>query len=85
MLEPPFRILIHNDDVTPYDYVILMLRTVFELSHEMAEHITWVAHTSEIAYVVTLPRNEARRLVDKAHAAARADGFPLIFSLEPED
>ena len=84
-LEPLFRILIHNDDMTPYDYVILVLATIFNLSHEMAEHITWVAHTKGIAPVVTRPRSEAERLVNKAHAAARLDGFPLTFSLEPED
>lgn len=84
-LEPRFRVLIHNDDVTPYDYVIQVLGTIFNLSHEMAEHITWVAHTKGIAPVVTRPRREAERLVNKAHAAARLDGFPLTFSLEPED
>lgn len=84
-LEPLFRILIHNDDVTPYEYVILVLLTVFKLSHEMAEHITWVAHTTGIAHVVIRPRPEAERLVNKAHAAARADGYPLTFTLEPEE
>ena len=84
-LESLFRVLIHNDDVTPYDYVIQVLGTIFNLSHEMAEHITWVAHTEGIAPVVTRPRSEAERLVSKAHAAARLDGFPLTFSLEPED
>jgi len=84
-LEPLFRILIHNDDVTPYDYVILVLRTIFKLSHELAEHITWVAHNTGIARVVTRPRSEAQRLVNRAHTAARVDGYPLTFSLEPED
>jgi ATP-dependent Clp protease adaptor protein ClpS len=84
-LEPLFRVLIHNDDVTPYNYVILVLRTIFKLSHELAEHVTWVAHNTGVARVVTRPRGEARRLVDRAHTAARVDGYPLTFSLEPED
>ena len=84
-LEPLYRVLIHNDDVTPYDYVILVLSTIFKLSHEMAEHITWVAHTTGIALVVTRPRSEAERLVNEAHAAARLEGYPLTFSLEPDE
>jgi ATP-dependent Clp protease adaptor protein ClpS len=84
-LEPLFRILIHNDDVTPYDYVIMVLANIFKLSHELAEHITWVAHTTGIACVVTRPRAEAERLVNEAHSAARLDGFPLTFSLEPAE
>ena len=78
-------VFIHNDDVTPYNYVILVLRTIFKLSHELAEHITWVAHNTGVARVVTRPRSEARRLVDRAQAAARVDGYPLTFSLEPEE
>ena len=50
-LEPLFRVLIHNDAVTPYDYVIAVLATVFNLSQELAEHITWVAHTTGIQCV----------------------------------
>ena len=84
-LESPFIVFIHNDDVTPYDYVILVLSTIFKLSHEIAEHITWVAHNTGVAPVVTRSRSEAERLVSKAHAAARADGFPLTFSLEPDE
>ena len=84
-LEPLYRVLIHNDDVTPYDYVIVVLMTLFKLSHELAEHITWVAHTRGVARVVTRPRSEAQRLVNRAHFIARLDGFPLTFSLEPED
>jgi ATP-dependent Clp protease adaptor protein ClpS len=84
-LEPLYRVLIHNDDVTPYDYVIVVLATLFELSRELAEHITWVAHTRGVAPVVTRPRSEAQRLVNRAHFIARLDGFPLTFSLEPED
>ena len=83
-LEKLHKVIIHNDDVTPYEYVILVLRIIFKLSHELAEHITWVAHTTGIARVVTRPRPEAERLVNKAHAAASLDGFPLTFSLEPE-
>jgi ATP-dependent Clp protease adaptor protein ClpS len=84
-LEPLFRILIHNDDVTPYNYVILVLLNIFKLSHELAEHITWIAHTTGVARVVTRPRAEAQRLVDQAHATAQADGYPLTFSLEPDE
>jgi ATP-dependent Clp protease adaptor protein ClpS len=70
--------------VTPYNYVTLILSHIFKLSHEMAEHITWVAHSTGVACVVTRPRSEAERLVNRAHAIARIDGYPLTFSLEPD-
>src|SRR5712691_4899879 len=76
-LEPPYRVLIHNDDVTPFDYVIAVLRSVFLLSGREALAVTTRAHVTGIAYVVTLPYEEAKYRVGKAHTLARAAGFPL--------
>lgn len=76
-------VIIHNDSVTPYEYVILVLEHIFDLSGEMAEHITWTAHHEGRAVVLIRPRPEADRLISVAHGRARADGFPLAFTLEP--
>jgi ATP-dependent Clp protease adaptor protein ClpS len=82
--EPPYKVLIHNDDVTPYDFVVAILIRVFALTPVIAEHITYLAHTNGMALVAVLPKSEAERRVGKAHFAARLEGFPLTFSLEPE-
>jgi ATP-dependent Clp protease adaptor protein ClpS len=84
-LEPRYRILIHNDEVTPYDYVIRILERVFMLSEELAEHVAWTAHNDGIAIVLIRPRHEAEKLIATAQTAARIDGYPLAFSLEPEE
>jgi ATP-dependent Clp protease adaptor protein ClpS len=78
------RVLIHNDDVTPFDFVIVVLRSVFQLSHEIAEHVALTAHLTGLALVLVRPKAEAERLVARAHMAARIEGFPLSFSLEPD-
>ena len=83
-LEPPYRVLIHNDDITPFDFVIAVLRGIFALSGRDALAVTTRAHVTGIAYVVTLPYEEAKYRVGKAHSMARAAGFPLTFSIEPE-
>jgi ATP-dependent Clp protease adapter protein ClpS len=82
--EEKTTIFLHDDDITPTNYMILELQRTFGLSDELAEHITWVARTTGIACVSTRPRNEAKGLVNKVHAAARCAGFPLTFSLEEE-
>jgi ATP-dependent Clp protease adaptor protein ClpS len=79
-----FKVLIHNDNVTPYDFVITVLLRIFRLSPELAEHITWQAHTRGVAPVCTRPRGEAERLITEAHTAARTNGYPLTFSMEPK-
>ena len=83
-LEPPYRVLIHNDDVTPFDFVIAVLRGIFELSGRDALAVTTRAHVTGMAYVMTLPYEEAKYRVGKAHALARSAGYPLTFSIEPE-
>ena len=84
LLEEMWRVIIHNDDVTPYEFVILILQKIFRLSPMEAEHVTFVAHTAGIAYVQTLPKSEAQKRVGKAHFAASLEGFPLTFTIEPE-
>ena len=83
-LEPLFRVLIHNDAVTPMDFVVLVLKTYFYLSNEKAAEIMFTAHVYQSAYVQTLARSEAEKRITKAHAAANNAGYPLKFSMEPE-
>ena len=82
--EPLYRILIHNDHVTPMDFVVHILKTIFYLSNEKAVDIMMTAHITGIAYVQTIPKSEAERRVNKAHFEAGAAGYPLHFSMEPE-
>lgn len=84
-LEPLYRVLIHNDDVTPYEYVVRILQRVFLLSEEMADHVAWTAHHEGVAVVVIRPRPEAEKLIKVARAAARLDGYPLTFTMEADD
>ncbi|MEO8357791.1 MAG: ATP-dependent Clp protease adaptor ClpS [Chloroflexota bacterium] len=83
-LEPLYRVIIHNDDVTPMDFVVHILKTIFYLSNNRAAEIMFTAHFSGIAYVQTLPKSEAEKRIQKAHFAAGLDGYPLHFSMEPE-
>jgi ATP-dependent Clp protease adaptor protein ClpS len=83
-LDKPYRVIIHNDDVTTFAFVIAILVTVFNLSFARAEHVAYEAHTRGQAYVATLPLEEAKSRVFKAQYAARQQGFPLTFTIEPE-
>lgn len=83
-LDRPYRVIIHNDNVTTFEFVIAVLINIFELSIYRAEQVTYEAHTKGNAYVATLPLDEAKRRVFKAQYAARQQGFPLTFTIEPE-
>ncbi len=83
-LEPLYRVLIHNDQVTPMDFVVQILKTVFYQSNPKAYEIMLIAHITGLAYVQTLPKSEAEKRIHKAHFAAGLEGYPLHFSMEPE-
>ena len=84
-LEPPYKVLLHNDDVTPYDFVVNVLRTVFGFSWPKAIAVTQAAHMRNIALVGVYPLEDAKYKVGQAHGLARAEGYPLTLSIEPEE
>ncbi len=77
-----WRVLIHNDPITTFEYVIYILVDLFLLSTELAEHIAFTAHEKGEAVVVIRPKAEAQRLAKVAEGRARTDGYPLSFSIE---
>lgn len=82
--EPLYRVIIHNDHVTPMDFVVHILTSVFMLPNHRALEVMFSAHFSGMAYVQTLPKSEAEKRIGKAHFAAGLENYPLHFSMEPE-
>ncbi len=78
------KVLLHNDDVTPYDFVVRMLITVFEFSAIRAVSVTQRAHVTGTACVGTYSLENAKYRVGQAHAMARAAGYPLTLTVELE-
>jgi ATP-dependent Clp protease adaptor protein ClpS len=81
--DQPWRVLLHNDDYTPAEYVVAVLREVFRLGWWKAATTMVKAHALGIAEVGSFPKEEADRLIAIAHSRARGDGWPLRFSAEP--
>lgn len=82
-LEPEYRVIIHNDDFTPMDFVVHILQQIFFLSEQLSLEVMLQAHLEGSAVVQVLPQSEARSRVGRAHFAAGLEGYPLRFSLEP--
>jgi len=83
-LAPLYRVLIHNDEVTPMDFVVMVLIQVFKKDAGEACRIMMEAHTADTALVAVLPLEQAELRVDQAHSLARTAKFPLTLSYEPE-
>ncbi len=79
------KVIIHNDDVTPMDFVVMILTETFKRSLIFAEMIMIEAHNNGQAIVCALPQEEAERKVRMAHFLARANKYPLTFTIEKDE
>lgn len=82
--EPFYRVIIHNDDITPMDFVIAILERIFFVSRPAAVQIMYTAHFNGSAYVQSLPKSEAQNRINRAQFSAALEGYPLRFTMEAE-
>lgn len=82
---PRYRVLLHNDDVTPMDFVVAMLLRYFHKTNQEAHELMWEAHTRKLSLIAVLPLEQAEFRVEQVHSLARPRKFPLKLTFEPED
>lgn len=76
--KPPFYdVIIHNDDYTTMDFVVMILKTIFNKSHDEAMQLMLFVHENGEAIAGTYIYDIAQSKADKATSLARAEGFPL--------
>jgi ATP-dependent Clp protease adapter protein ClpS len=78
-----YKVLVHNDDVTTYFFVVAVLAFIFKIEVSMAEKIAMEAHKNGVALVTILPLEQAELRIDQAHSRAKTAKYPLRFSYEP--
>ncbi len=81
-LVPPYRVIVHNDDVTPMDFVIEVLIRFFSLSRERSTNIMLEAHNSGQALVAIMPLEQAEFKVQRSHEFSRSNGYALTLTIE---
>lgn len=81
--EPPrYQVLLFNDDYTSMDFVVEILKQVFNKSDEDAMAIMYAVHNSGIGICGIYTVEIAETKVDMVHSLARAKGYPLRSALE---
>lgn len=74
---PMYDVIIHNDDFTTYDFVVMILETIFNKNQDEAIQLTMYVHENGEAVVGTYIYDIAQSKADKATSLARGEGFPL--------
>ena len=81
---PLYKVMLLNDDFTPRDFVVRVLKAEFRMSEDQAHRVMVTAHTKGSCVVAVFTREVAEDKATRATDMARAEGYPLLFTTEPE-
>lgn len=79
------KVLLLNDDFTPRDFVVLVLKAEFRMSEDEAYKVMITAHRQGLCVVAVFTRDVAETKATRATDMARSKGYPLLFTTEPEE
>ncbi|SMH51385.1 ATP-dependent Clp protease adapter ClpS [Mesorhizobium australicum] len=78
------KVILVNDDFTPREFVVMVLRAEFRLTDDQAYRVMITAHQKGVCVVSVYPKDVAETKATRATDAGKAAGFPLMFTTEPE-
>jgi ATP-dependent Clp protease adaptor protein ClpS len=81
---PKWKVLLHNDEITTFEFVTELLIRLFHKSHQEAAKLTLEVHECEVACITITTQERAELYVEQIHSLARPRGFPLAATIEPE-
>lgn len=82
-LAPQWKVLLLNDDVTTVQFVVWLLRTLFNKPKPEAIRLTWEIHETGSALITVTTLERAELYVEQVRSLARPRGYPLRAAIEP--
>ena len=82
---PLYKVILLNDDYTPREFVVRVLKAEFRMSEDQAHRVMITAHTKGACVVAVFTQEIAESKATRATEMARNEGYPLLFTTEPEE
>lgn len=79
------KVILLNDDYTPRDFVVEVLKAVFRMTADQSLRVMITAHTKGSCVVAVFTRDAAETKATEATDYGRRAGYPLMFTTEPEE
>ena len=79
------KVMLVNDDFTPREFVVLVLKAEFRMDEAQAGRVMMIAHQRGVCVVAVFTRDVAETKATNATEMARKRGYPLLFTTEPEE
>jgi ATP-dependent Clp protease adaptor protein ClpS len=82
---PLYKVILLNDDYTPREFVVQVLKAVFRMGAERAHAVMITAHRKGACVIAVFTRDVAETKAKEATEFGRQKGYPLYFTTEPEE
>ena len=79
------KVILVNDDFTPREFVVTVLKAEFRMGEEEAYKVMITAHRRGSCVVAVYVKDVAETKATRATDAGRQKGYPLLFTTEPEE
>jgi ATP-dependent Clp protease adaptor protein ClpS len=82
---PLYKVILLNDDYTPREFVVSVLKAVFRMGAETASRVMLTAHQKGACVIAVYTRDVAETKAKEATELGKAKGYPLFFTTEKEE
>ena len=79
------KVVLINDDYTPREFVVMVLKAEFRMGAEQAQRVMMTAHRRGACVIAVCTKDVAEAKATNATDAGRSAGYPLMFTTEPEE
>ncbi|WP_413992817.1 ATP-dependent Clp protease adapter ClpS [Labrys okinawensis] len=79
------KVILVNDDYTPREFVVTVLKAEFRMNESQAYRVMITAHQKGVCVVAVFAKDIAETKATRATEMARNQGYPLLFTTEPEE
>lgn len=80
-----WKVILLNDDFTPREFVVQVLKAVFRMNEEHAYQVMMTAHRKGACVIAVFTRDVADTKAKEATELGKQKGYPLYFTTEPEE
>ena len=79
------KVILVNDDYTPREFVVTVLKAVFRMNESRAYSVMITAHQRGACVIAVFTKDVADTKAKEATELGRSKGYPLFFTTEPEE
>jgi ATP-dependent Clp protease adaptor protein ClpS len=80
-----WKVILLNDDYTPREFVVQVLKAVFRMNEDEAYKVMMTAHRRGACVIAVYTKDVADTKAKEATELGKSNGFPLYFTTEPEE